>query len=486
MPNAAADDTSKIVPVILSGGSGTRLWPLSRALYPKQFVEGLSGRSSSLLALTLSRLGEPAFAAPVVVCNSDHRFLVREQAQMAGVELDEVLLEPVARNTAPAMAVAALMIAKRDPAAILAVMPSDHVIEDVETFRGAVQQAVKVAASGHLVLFGIEPRSPHTGYGYIRRGDSIADRNAFKVESFLEKPDAETAGHYVQDGNYYWNSGIFVFRADAFLAELERHQPNVLNAARAALENASRDLGFLRLDNEAFAAAPNISIDYAVFEKTDKAVVIPLATSWSDLGSWASLWDTAPRDEQGNFVHGDALIEQTTDCYIRTENALVATVGVKNLVIVETQDAVLVADKSHSQDVANIVKTLKLKGRSEHENHVRSYRPWGYFETLSIGGRFQVKLLHVKPGEKLSLQMHHHRSEHWVVVKGTAQVTIDGNERLVRENESVYIVATQWHRLENPGKVPLELIEVQIGTYLGEDDIIRSDDIYNRSADETR
>ena len=460
---------------------------MSRALYPKQFVPGLNGKPAALLSATLTRVAAEDFSAPVVICNNAHRFLVREQASQAGATLDDIVLEPSARNTAPAIAVAALITAARNPKAVLVVLPSDHLIEDTDAFRNAVRQAANIATTGSLVLFGIEPTGPHTGYGYIKKGKAAdkARGDAFEVDSFVEKPDSATAERYV-DGGYLWNSGIFVFKAESFLAELARHEPAVLDAARQALSKASRDLGFLRLDAEAFAKAPSISVDHAVMEKTDKAVVLPLATSWSDLGSWASLWDAAPRDENGNFVHGDALVEDSTNCYIRSEKALVSTIGVKDLVIVEAQDALLVADKSRSQDVAIIVAKLKASGRKEHEHHVRNHRPWGFFETLSVGPRFQVKLLHVVAGGVLSLQMHHHRSEHWVVVKGTARVTVNGSEKLVSENESVYIVATQWHRLENPGKVPLELIEVQIGTYLGEDDIIRSEDIYNRSADETR
>ncbi|WBT40080.1 mannose-1-phosphate guanylyltransferase/mannose-6-phosphate isomerase [Hyphomicrobium sp. DMF-1] len=479
----------KIVPVILSGGSGTRLWPLSRAMYPKQFVSGLNGEKASLLSATLARLApQNGFAAPIVVCNNAHRFLVREHAAEAGVEPESVVLEPSARNTAPAIAVAALLAARRDPAAILAIMPSDHVIADAAGFADAVRRAAEVASRGRIVLFGIAPTEPHTGYGYIRKGNALAEgtEGAFEVDSFFEKPNAETAQTYLDDGRYLWNSGIFVFRADTYLDELARHNRAVLAAAREALEHASEDLGFLRLDATAFAKAPSISVDYAVMEKTDKAAVLPLSIGWSDLGSWASLWDAAPRNAEGNFIQGDALTEDTTDCYIRSEKALISTIGVKDLVIVETPDTVLVADKSRSQDVARFVTRLKAANRKEQEQHLRSYRPWGFFETLNMGPRFQVKLLHVKPGGILSMQMHHHRSEHWVVVQGTARVTVDGTEKLVRENESVYIVATQWHRLENPGKVPLELIEVQIGTYLGEDDIIRSDDIYNRGDGETR
>ncbi|MCC7252680.1 mannose-1-phosphate guanylyltransferase/mannose-6-phosphate isomerase [Hyphomicrobium sp.] len=487
----SGDKSLRIHPVVLSGGAGTRLWPLSRAMYPKQFVGGLNGASGSLLTATLARLApDEGFARPVVVCNNAHRFLVQEHAALAGVEPEAIVLEPVARNTAPAIAVAALLAARHDPTAILAIMPSDHVIADLAGFRDAVRRAAAVAKAGRIVLFGIEPTEPHTGYGYIRKGAPLSGFEgadaAFAVDGFFEKPDAETARKHVADGRYLWNSGIFVFRADTVLDELARHEPALLAAARAALQGASDDLGFLRLDAEAFARAPAISIDYAVMEKTEKAAVLPLSIGWSDLGSWGSLWDAAPRNAEGNFLQGDTLTEDTTGCYIRSERGLVSTLGVKDLVIVETPGAVLVADKSRSQDVAKLVGRLKAAGRTEQDSHLRSYRPWGFFETLSLGPRFQVKLLHVKPGGVLSMQMHHHRSEHWIVVQGTARVTVEGDAKLVSENESVYITATQWHRLENPGKVPLELIEVQIGSYLGEDDIIRSDDVYHRQASETR
>jgi mannose-1-phosphate guanylyltransferase/mannose-6-phosphate isomerase len=458
-------------------------------MYPKQFISGLNGQPLSLLAATLTRLKpEDGFAAPFVVSNNAHRFLVREQADAVGVEPERIVLEPEARNTAPAIAVAALLAAKRNPAAILAVMPSDHVIDDTANFSAAVRRAAEVASQGRIVLFGIAPNEPHTGYGYIRKGRVLSDNAgaAFEVDKFFEKPDAETAAAYLADGSYLWNSGIFVFRADTLLDELARYNEALLAAARDALEQATEDLGFLRLDAKAFAQSPSISVDYAILEKTDKAAVLPISIGWSDLGSWASLWEAAPHDSDGNFVQGDALIEDTTNCYIRSEKALISTIGVKDLVIVETPDTVLVADRSRSQDVSRFVKRLKAADRKEHEQNLRNYRPWGFFETLNMGPRFQVKLLHVKPGGILSMQMHHHRSEHWVVVQGTARVTVNGQEKLVRENESVYIVATQWHRLENPGKVPLELIEVQIGTYLGEDDIIRTDDVYNRAEGETR
>ena len=477
-----------IVPVVLSGGSGTRLWPLSRAMYPKQFIRFSDKQGSSFLAATLRRLGaQQGVARPIIVCNNDHRFLVADEAERAGVVPQAIVLEPLARNTAPAVAVAALLNARDNPQAILAVMPSDHVIVDEAGFAAALQRAAKVAATGKLVLFGITPDRPHVGYGYIRRGPPLADfSGVYAVSAFTEKPDAAKAEAYLEAGDYYWNSGIFVFTARAFLDELAHLEPVILAAAGAALDAATEDLGFLRLDSEAFSRAPSISVDYAVMERTDAAAVLPIAIGWSDVGSWSALWELAPRDAEGNAVRGDALLQDTSNSYVHAERGLVATLGVKDLVIVDTPDALLVADRSKAQDVASIVVRLRQAKRSEHAQGTRSYRPWGFFESLSVGPRFQVKLLHVRAGAKLSLQMHHHRSEHWVVVQGTAKVVIGGEEKLVRENESVYIVATQWHRLENPGKTPLELIEVQIGGYLGEDDIVRRDDVYNRLPDETR
>jgi mannose-1-phosphate guanylyltransferase/mannose-6-phosphate isomerase len=428
------------------------------------------------------------FKAPILLCNNDHRFLIREEVERAGLDPLAIILEPVARNTAPAIAVAALVALEASPDAILAVMPSDHVVKDDALFTEAVKRAAEVAATGRLVLFGIKPTEPHTGYGYIKQGSALPgfEGHAFTVESFAEKPDRATAEAYLAAGDRFWNSGIFVLNAKTFIDEVERLHPEILQAARAALAGAKEDLGFLRLEKSDFATAPNISIDYAVMEKTAAAAVLPLNVGWNDVGSWSSLWDIAPRDGKGNFIKGDAVLEDTSDCYIHSEKAVVSTIGVKDLVIVDTPDALLVADKSRTQDVSKIVQRLRQSNRKEQEQHLRNYRPWGYFETLNIGPRFQVKLLHVKPGGKLSMQMHHHRSEHWVVVQGTAKVVVGTEEKLVRENESVYITATQWHRLENPGKTPLELIEVQIGSYLGEDNIVRRDDVYRRAPDETK
>ncbi len=485
----------KITPVVLSGGAGTRLWPLSRSLYPKQFLNLTGDSDRSLLEATLERLPtSQGFAAPLVLCNNDHRFLVAEAARRTGIESPTIVLEPVARNTAPAIAAAALAAMTEDPEAVIAVMPSDHVIQNEEAFRAAVKQAGEIAAGGRLVLFGIAPDKPHTGYGYICKGAALPGYGdgAYTVRRFAEKPDAETAQRYLEDGNYSWNSGIFVLHAATFLAELEHHEPAMLEAVREAVAKAKPDLGFLRLDADAFSTAPSNSIDYAVMEKTDRAVVMPLDIGWSDVGSWSSLWEIQDGDEHGNVTagkaaeDGQAILIDTENSYVHANRSLIATIGLKDIVIVETPDAILVSDKSRTQDVGRIVERLRNGRGRTHEQHLRNHRPWGFFEQLNIGGRFQVKLLHVNPGAELSLQMHHHRSEHWVVVSGTALVTIGEEKKYVRENESVYIVATQWHQLANPGKVPLELIEVQLGAYLGEDDIVRRNDVYRRADDETK
>jgi len=480
---------STIVPVILSGGSGTRLWPLSRAMYPKQFINFFNGQGTTFLGAALGRLKPDAgFTAPILLCNNDHRFLVKEEVEQARIEPKAIILEPIARNTAAAIAIAALAVFRDDPDAILAVMPSDHVVRDEAKFVESIKRAASVAATGKLVLFGIRPTEPHTGYGYIRQGAALdgVDNGAFAVDAFFEKPDVATAQRYLADGGYYWNSGIFVLHARTFVEELAALEPRILAAARGALAQAKEDLGFLRLDAKFFSTSPSISVDYAVMEKTGSAAMLPIDVGWSDVGSWASLWEIAPRDADGNYANGDVVLEDSTGCYIHAERGLVSTIGVNDLVIVDTPDALLVADKNRSQEVSKIVSKLRRSNRKEQEQHLRNRRPWGYFETLNIGPRFQVKLLHVKPGGTLSMQMHHHRSEHWVVVQGTAKVTNGDEERLVREGESNYIGATAWHRLENPGKVPLELIEVQIGSYLGEDDIVRGDDVYNRALEETK
>lgn len=477
-----------IYPVILSGGSGTRLWPLSRAMYPKQFARFFKDQDASFLGNTLRRVRGGRFEPPTLLCNKDHRFLIQDVLERQGIEARGLILEPVARNTAPALAVAALDIMQTDPTGIMVVMPSDHVIADEDAFRAAVMVAADVAASGRFALFGIKPTEPHTGYGYIRQGAPLAsfqDR-AYEVEAFVEKPDSETAQRYLDAGTYSWNSGIFVLPVRAFIEELSGFDADLVGAARRALADEEHDLGFRRLGVAAYAEIPSISIDYAFMEKTTHAAVVPLDVGWNDVGSWSSLWEISGHDGAGNHVEGDAILKDTSGTYVYSDRALVSTIGVDDLVIVNTPDALLVADRTRTQDVANIVSDLKDANRPEYLQHLRNYRPWGYFETLSTGARFQVKKLHVKPGGKLSMQMHHHRSEHWIVVHGTAKVVISGVEKLLQENESTYITATQWHRLENPGKVPVEIIEVQIGSYLGEDDIIRSDDIYHRADDETK
>jgi mannose-1-phosphate guanylyltransferase/mannose-6-phosphate isomerase len=460
-----------IFPIILSGGSGTRLWPLSRALYPKQFIRFFNGKGETLLGDTLKRLN-PAdgFAPPIILCNNDHRFLVKEETSRAGIEPKGIILEPVARNTAPAIAVAALAACRDDENAILAVMPSDHVVKNEANFVAAVRRAAEVAATGKLVLFGIVPTEPHTGYGYIRQGAPLEGiPGAYAVDAFFEKPDLATAQSYLARGGHFWNSGIFVLHARTFLDELRLFEPRILEAARSALDQASADLGFLRLDHAAFASAPNISIDYAVMEKTRAAAMLPIDVGWNDVGSWSSLWEIAPQDDGGNAVRGDAILEDTSGCYVHSEKSLVATIGIKDLVIVNTPDALLVADKARAQDVSKIVARLKQSGRHEHQRPLRSYRPWGFYETLSLGPRFEVKLAHLKPGASLSLETRDRSSQHWIVMQGTAKVTIEGVEKLVSEGESVRIDAARPHRLENPGTTPLELIEVQVGTSLSKD-----------------
>jgi mannose-1-phosphate guanylyltransferase/mannose-6-phosphate isomerase len=473
-------------PVILSGGTGTRLWPLSRALYPKQFIRFLGEDQPSFLGATLRRLaGQGDFAAPILIGNNSHRFLLRAECETAGIDPQLLVLEAEARNTAPAIAAAAHLVS-HDRDAILCVMPSDHVIGDTDLFVDAMRQAAAVAGDGRLVLFGIRPTEPHTGYGYIQQGERLEGAGAYQVAGFTEKPDLQTAAAYLESGQFLWNSGIFVLHAAAFLEELARFEPAVFSAVRDSVARASTDLGFLRLEAESFARSPSISVDYAVMERTDRAAVIPLTAAWNDVGSWKSLWDLGDKDAEQNLVRGDALLIDTDGTMVQSERSLVATLGVHDLIIVDTPDALLVADRHRSQDVGSIVAALRLGGRREHEQHIRNHRPWGFFESLSLGPGFQVKLLHVKPGCQLSMQMHHHRSEHWIVVKGTAQVTVGDKVSLVRENESLYINAAEWHRLGNPGEVDLDVIEVQIGSYLGEDDIIRSEDVYNRDASETR
>lgn len=465
---------SRIFPVILSGGSGTRLWPLSRASLPKQLLS-LHG-PNTMIQETVLRAALPGSAAPFLLCNDNHRFFVAEQMQTLGVKPGAIVLEPIGRNTAPAAAVAALMVAETDPQGIVLLLPSDHVVSDSAAFRAAVDEAVKAASAGFIVTFGITPTAPETGYGYIQRTDVQAGATgAFKVKRFVEKPDAETAAGYLASGDYSWNSGMFVFRADVMLAELERHAPQIVPQVRLALEKAQRDLDFVRLDAASFGAVPSISIDYAVMEHTDKAAVVPCSIGWSDVGSWSSLWEIQPHDEHGNVFVGDVFAADTTNSLVRSDKRMTALVGVDNLVVVNTKDAVLVADKARAQDVKAIIDQLKDAGRTEAVEHCAIFRPWGSHEIIDTGDRFLVNHLTIKPGGRMSLHMHHHRAEHWVVVEGTARITCGDKVSILHENQSTYIPLGEKHRLENPGKVPLCVIEVQSGPYLGRDDIVRFD-----------
>jgi mannose-1-phosphate guanylyltransferase / mannose-6-phosphate isomerase len=473
--------TISFYPVILSGGSGSRLWPMSRRLLPKQFLPLVSERT--LLQDTVLRVhGVDGARAPIVVSNDEHRFLVAEQMREIGVKPEVQILEPVGRNTAPAVTVVALHVQSRHPDACMLVLPSDHLIRNVPAFHAAIATALPLAAGGSLVTFGITPRGPVTGYGYIERGDPVrGSERSFSVRRFVEKPDLETARRYLSSDRFFWNSGMFTLQPERFLEELQRFRPEILAAAKAAWEAGKHDLDFLRLDSAAFTACPSDSIDYAVMERTSASAMVQADIGWSDVGSWTALWETGDKDAGGNVVRGDADVRETSGCYIRAEHRMVAALGVRDLVIVETDDAVLVADKSRSQEVKEVVETLARKSRTEHVSHSRVYRPWGYYESIDAGERFQVKRIMVKPGEALSLQMHHHRAEHWVVVSGTARVTRDDEVKLLSENESTYIPIGTKHRLENVGKVPLFLIEVQSGSYLGEDDIVRFEDRYHRS-----
>ena len=464
---------AKVIPVILSGGSGTRLWPMSRKAYPKQLLK-LVGENTMLqeTALRVDHLD-----APIIVCNNDHRFMVAEQLQSVGLTAESIILEPVARNTAPAIALAAIKAMQVDSEAIIAVFPADHLIKDVAAFRRSLDAAIKNAEDDKLVTFGIVPDAPETGFGYIKAASKTSDA---AVEAFVEKPDLATAEAYVASGDYFWNSGMFVFKAKAFLAELEKNQPTMVSSCQAAVEKAQEDLDFLRVDEEAFAQSPDDSIDYAVMEKTDKAWMVPMDAQWSDLGSWSSLWEVSEKDDNQNVALGDVIMEDCSGCLFQSETQMIAAIGLEDIVVIDTKDAVLVARKDRVQDVKKIVDKLKQGGRSEHLLHREVYRPWGSYDCIENGERYQVKRIVVKPGSSLSLQMHHHRAEHWIVVSGTAEVEVDEKKQLLSENQSVYIPLGAVHRLTNPGKVQLELIEVQSGSYLGEDDIVRFEDVYGR------
>lgn len=468
-----------IIPVLLAGGVGSRLWPMSRELFPKQCIN-LVDPEKSLIQQTAERSVESGLAeAPIVVCNDEHRFLIAQQLADSGLNAD-LILEPEGRNTAPAIALAALQAVTRSEDAILAVLPADHVIQNHALFGEAINTAVNEAKSGKIVTFGVKPTYPETGYGYIQAEEASA-QGASKIHSFKEKPDLETAQHYLAEGGFYWNSGMFVFSAKTYLEELKTLQPEMFKAVDQAFKGHKRDLDFIRVDTEAFAKSPSDSIDYAIMEKTDKAVVVPYTGDWNDIGAWAALYDLNEKDENGNVHQGDVLTHDSRNNFIRSESRLVAAVGVEDLAIVETVDAVAVVPRDRAQDVKHIVKQLKELGRTEHQVHTKVYRPWGSYESIDNGTRHQVKNIQVKPGEKLSVQMHHHRAEHWIVVSGTANVTIGEETQMLSENESVYIPIGAVHALENPGKIPLELIEVQTGSYLGEDDIVRFTDRYGRS-----
>jgi mannose-1-phosphate guanylyltransferase / mannose-6-phosphate isomerase len=469
-----------IIPVILSGGSGTRLWPLSRALYPKQLLS-LVGEKT-MLQETVLRLAATDDIGPVYcICNESHRFLVAEQLHEIETNIGEIILEPKGRNTAPAAAIAAMLISEKYRGASMLLLPADHVIRDTVAFGLAVAAGKSAAEKGELVTFGIVPASPETGYGYIRASvKGNGEKGAYPVVEFVEKPDRETAEHYLASGDYFWNSGIFLFNAEAWLLELEAHAPAIVAACREALQKAVADLDFLRLDSEAFCASPSDSIDYAVMEKTTKAALVPLDAGWNDVGAWSALWDVQERDDTGNVKRGDVLVHDVKNCYIHATNRLVTAVGLDGYIIVETADAVLVASRENVQDVKVLVEEMKKRERDEVEMHRRVCRPWGTYETVDFSDRFKVKRITVNPGAALSLQKHHYRAEHWIVVKGRAQVTLGEKIMTLCEDQSTYIPVGQFHRLENIGTTPLELIEVQSGSYLGEDDIVRVEDRYGR------
>ncbi|MEN8130769.1 MAG: mannose-1-phosphate guanylyltransferase/mannose-6-phosphate isomerase [Pseudomonadota bacterium] len=483
MQKVESQNKRVLVPVILSGGSGTRLWPMSRQYYPKQFIPLLG--EESLFQATLQRLqGLDDLVSPIVVSNQEYRFMAAEQLRQIGIEDSCILLEPVARNTAPAIAAAALEVVDRFEDAVMLVLPADHMIRDVAAFHSAVVSGLKASEQGSLVTFGTVPDRPETGYGYIRQGANAGleetTQAVFKVDKFVEKPNLAQAEDYLALGGYLWNSGMFMFKASHYLQELQDQAPQIYGACTEAYQKRYGDLHFIRLDSASFKKSPSDSIDYAVMERTDHAVVIPLQAGWSDVGSWNSLWQSEPHDQRDNIMVGDVVSDACDHCYINANHRLVAAIGLKDTIVVETADAVLVASRERAQDVRLIVDRLKSEGRVEARCHRKIYRPWGAYEEIDTAERFQAKRITVNPGHSLSLQMHHHRAEHWIVVKGTARVTRGEETFLLSENKSTYIPIGTRHRLENPGKIPLELIEIQSGSYLGEEDIVRFEDKYGR------
>ena len=469
-----------MIPVILSGGSGSRLWPLSRKQFPKQFL-ALTGEHT-LFQQTLERLVFDGMDAPIVVCNKDHRFIVNEQLASRGLDTQRILMEPFGRNTAPAVALTAMMLVNEGRDELMLVLPADHVLDDQKALQRALALATVAAERGEMVLFGVPATKPETGYGYIKANlDAALPEGVSRVQRFVEKPDVKRATAFIKEGGYFWNSGMFLFRASRFLEELKKHDPDIYDTCLLTLERSEQDADTLTFDEATFACCPDNSIDYAVMEKTLDACVVPLSAGWSDVGCWSSLWEVNAKDANGNVTKGDVVIQDSRNCMIHGNGKLVSVIGLENIVVVETKDAMMIAHKDKVQGVKQMVNTLNAQGRSETQNHCEVYRPWGSYDSVDMGGRFQVKHISVKPGACLSLQMHHHRAEHWIVVSGTAEVTCDDYVFLLTENQSTYIPIASVHRLRNPGKISLEIIEVQSGSYLGEDDIERFEDIYGRS-----
>ena len=472
-----------VIPVILCGGTGSRLWPLSRKSYPKQFLSINNVSNESLLQQTYKRIRNlKGLKQPILICNEEHRFIVAEQMREINIKPSSILLEPIGRNTAPAITLAALKSLEFEEDSILLVLSSDHIIGDNDQFIKVINSGLKYASDGRFITFGVIPDGPETGYGYIKSAEPL-DESLIKgsnIDCFIEKPNFETANKLIKDKRYTWNSGMFLFKTTSILNEIKNYSPDILNLCKKSLEKNLYDLDFQRLDKNEFEKCPNISIDVAVMEKTNKGTVLPLKANWADMGSWDAVWKISKKDENKNFIEGNIITKNTKNCYLKSEKRLIAAIGLKDLIVIETSDAILVADKNKSQEVKNIVETLKEKGIREGQEHKKIYRPWGSYESIIEEQRWQVKIINVKPGEKLSLQMHHHRSEHWIVVSGTARVEINDKEFSLHENQSSYIPIGSKHRLSNPGKIPLKLIEVQSGSYLGEDDIQRFEDNYGR------